>query len=110
MRIPSPSSYKFKSLRLGGRSKDGLPKEGGVPRKVYDYLNARKGTPILNSQILADLRIKHSSWRTAIITLTDFWGMDIRSIPDCHYKCLCGEWVGDEYVDHIAQHLETTDY
>lgn len=106
MRIASPSSYKFKSRILGGGSRDGKPPLGHVPRLLYDYLVERKGTPVLNKTIMTDLAINDNRLRVSIYALTDFWGLDIRSVPDCHHKCLVGEWFGDKYEDYVAEKIK----
>jgi hypothetical protein len=48
-----------------------------------------------------------SGGRSRVIDdLKDYWGLDIRSVPNCHYKCLVGEWFGDKYVDYVAEKIK----
>lgn len=105
MRILPVSSYKTKKSK-GGISgaplnEGGVPKDGTRLRQIFDFLKQHKASPIP----LKDFSVMCPSPQAlgAIFrSLEDFYGLDIRSIPDCHHKTLCGEWFGDKYVDYIA--------
>lgn len=107
MRTLSSNRVKHEN-RMGGQTKDGLPKEGGAARKLYDLFTSKKGIPISNIEIantLSRQKYQASGASAFVIQLTDYWGLDIRSIPDRHHKCLVGEWFGDEYKDYVAEKL-----
>lgn len=103
-----PASFYRNGRRM---QNDGMPRPGGMLRKVFDFMREHKGKPVHNKALKDILGVSKLSDKSKIFTdLRDFYGCDIRSVPDCHHKCLAGEWFGDEYVDYIAQHLETTDH
>lgn len=105
MRIESPYSSISGKLR-GGSSIDGLPCVGGKPRILYDYLVQRKAVPISNKELKSACGLTSSSLWIVADQLQNFWGLDIRSVPDRYHKCLVGEWVGDKYVDYIAEKIK----
>ena len=107
MRILPASSYKTKKSKGGVAAppltKDGMPELGSLRRQMFDYFRDRKGMPILNEELKKfDKGIKGR----VLADLIDYYGLDIRSVPDCHHKTLCGEWFGDKYVDYIAEKLD----
>ena len=69
---------------------------------MFDLFQKNKGIPIKNAELK---RFDEKINGRMLTDLIDYYGLDIRSVPDCHHKTLCGEWFGDRYVDYIADKL-----
>lgn len=103
MRILPASSYKTRGTKGPPLADSGVPEPGSVRRIVFDFFRERKGQPVKNTEVWPLCKAGGSR---VIDDLKDFWGLDIRSVPDCHHKCLVGEWFGDKYVDYVAEKIK----
>ena len=77
---------------VGGRRV--APTPGGATRRVWDLLQAHKGSEISVEDIVSP------DPGQAIRYLQDFYGLDIRRTSRHHYV-LVGEWVGGRYVSYV---------
>lgn len=95
MRVTPVSAFKGNSKLSSQR--DGMPMCGSALRELFDVFTSNRGVPI---------RMKISGpVSRRIDDLRDYYGLDIRSVPDRHHKCLVGEWIGDKYVDYVAEKI-----
>lgn len=79
------------------------PKEGSLAWIIWTELNSSKGHAVSLHEILDNLPDK-SAFGSAIRSLKDFYGLDIRlAVRRKTTYILAGEWFGSEYKDYCAE-------
>jgi hypothetical protein len=95
---------------MKGKKHTGPPRKdapkAGASRRLYDFLMERKGRVInmTQEQIGKELDIPLGRVGYRVEYLRNFYGLDIRCFGHGRY-ILAGEYVGNAYVDYIADEL-----